>query len=83
MFEQVPENRPSAAAAAWLLQVRFADTHRARRQTGVHRSKAEHFLSRQARRRKWRNLVMSLRQIGERLARCRLSFADYPWHRGD
>jgi hypothetical protein len=85
MFEQMPETRPSAVAAAWLLQVRRADANQAPRQTGVRRSQEKSRFSAQATHRgqRWRNLVMSLRQIGERLARCRLSFTDYPWDRGD
>jgi hypothetical protein len=85
MFEQIPENRPSAVAAAWLLQVHRADANQAPRRTGAHRSQEEARFSGQTthRRRRWRNLVMSIRQIGDRLARCRLSFTDYPWDRGD
>jgi hypothetical protein len=78
MFEQITENRPSAVAALWLLHVRPTGA-------STRRSKEKPLAGGQAshRRQRWRNLVVSLRVIGERLARCRLSFTDYPWDRGD
>jgi hypothetical protein len=78
MFEQIPENRPSAGAALWLLHLR-------RTGPSTRRSKEKPLAGGQAthRSQRWRNLVVSLRVIGERLARCRLSFTDYPWNRGD
>jgi hypothetical protein len=85
MSEQIPENRPSAVAAAWLLHVYHAEANHVGRLARVRRSTETSAINRQAahRRRRLRKAAAWIHEIGEKLARWRLSFTDYPWNRGD
>jgi hypothetical protein len=83
MFEHIPENRPSAAAAARLLQLHCAEACRSGHLTSARRSNTRLFGKYKAnRKRRLRKLVIWIQRIGEKLARWRLAFSDYPWEGG-
>jgi hypothetical protein len=65
MLESVPDNRASAAAAAWVLHMHHLKAG----------DRGRHALM--------RRLATWIRRLGEKLARWRLSFSDYPWDRDD
>ena len=99
MFEEIPENHPSEASAAWLLHIsrprslrvgRFASVLRMNdSRTLGQNSSASRFSDGQspgepASNRLWQmssRLAVWILQIGEKLARWKLAFTDYPLDR--
>jgi len=98
MFEEIPEDRPSKASAAWLLQMnpprpgRFAGVRRTNA-TRTHRQdhstisssdgQSPSELAAHRSRELPKRLAAWVFRVGEKLARWKLAFTDYPLDRGD
>lgn len=102
MFEEIPENRPSEASAAWLLQISRRRPGRVGRIAGVRRTNSRRILGEEhptiipfsdgqspnqrtthRSRRLPTRLAAWIFRVGEKLARWKLAFTDYPLDGGN
>ena len=95
MSEQIPEHRPSAVVAAWESQKAHARPHLVKPTGSMHRSNEAPTPGKDGPqvdngvslcKHAWRQIVKVahvIHRTGEKLARWRLVFTNYPWDRND